>query len=88
MIATQKSRRPGYAAVVVLDQLNCSSLGRSAFDQILAGRWNCDIYSVLMILRLFNTAHGLDQMARIPMPGETSLVVIRRYTGNLPSIVK
>src|ERR1700693_5811950 len=37
---------------------HCSSLGRSAFDQILAGRRSCDVYSVLIIIGLFNTAHG------------------------------
>src|ERR1700687_581409 len=61
-IATQKSGRFGYAAVVSFGPTHFSSLTlrRSAFDQILAGRWSCGVYIVLKIMRLFNTAQGLD----------------------------
>src|SRR5579862_5519891 len=37
-----------------------SSLGRSAFDQILAGRRSCDVFTVLNVMRLFNSARRLD----------------------------
>jgi hypothetical protein len=80
LIATQKSGRFGYAAVVVFGPIHCSALGRSAFDQILAGRWSCGVYTGLKIMRLFNTAHGLDKNASIAMPGENLLAAIECYT--------
>jgi hypothetical protein len=50
---------------------HCSALGRSAFDQILAGRWSYSVYSILKLIRLFNTAHGLDQKRTFPSREKT-----------------
>src|SRR5580693_7205818 len=38
---------------------------RSAFDQILAARWSCSVYTVLKIMRLFNTARIWSRLAKL-----------------------
>jgi hypothetical protein len=52
----------------------CSALGRSAFHQILAGRRSCDVYNILIITSLFNTAQASSQKANNPSAGEKPLL--------------
>src|ERR1700693_2395975 len=62
MTAAQKSRRFGCVPVVVLDPSSCSGLRRSALHQILTGRRNCDMYSIVIIMSLFNKEQEWEQL--------------------------
>jgi hypothetical protein len=86
MIATQKSRRFGNAAVVSFGPSPGSVLRVIRLRPDSGWQVELCVCTVLGHLSLFNTAHGLRQMANISMPGETLLAVIKCCAGSPCSI--